>query len=333
MEAAFPSESEVPEWTNPPGEAGVEDRLRVLLGVAKRHRAPISLGQLVDHLPDGPTWTADRVVSWIDGHPESGQLVAGHVLPSPEIAIAELADRATRSARLLHEAEQALHGPLRPATALTRCVGVSGSVAYGFAEPHDDLDFFVAVRQDSVWVFLLLTFAQYRLVRWRNQGTAHWCFNYVADESDAAREFSTPGDLLFAREALTLRILRGDEYYRGILRSAAWMKDELPRLYAQRCAAETGTFPGPASSTPRWVRLANRLLFPVLAAYLQATGLVRNHRLRREAPERQFSTWTTYRRFMLRSLHYAELRRVYRGPDGGPPTTSGAGGVAGPSAP
>ncbi|MGA8275861.1 MAG: hypothetical protein WB789_05210 [Thermoplasmata archaeon] len=315
MDATLRGELPPPEWASHPPSADplIESRLRVLLQVAERHHAPMSLDQLVAHLPAGATWTTDRVVLWVDGHPDSGHVVAGHVMPPREIPVPELADRASRSESLYAEAEWAVRAPLRSAVRLTRCLGVSGSVAYGFAAPNDDLDFFVTTRRGTTWLFLFLAFASYRLVRRRAHppGPSHWCFNYVVDEAEVAEEFARPGGLLMAREALTVRMLRGEAYYRSLLREASWMGEELPNVYARRRGP--GTDPEPLEAgVGVLVRAANLLLFPLLATYLQLTGLVRNHRLRRYAPEKQFGTTTTVRRFMLRSLRFAELERIYR---------------------
>ncbi len=303
-----------PDWEAHahPVESLVEGRLRVLLEVAERHRAPMSLGQLVDHLPAGATWTAERVVSWVDDHPDSGHIVAGHVMPPHEIPVPELADRASRSESLYAEAEWAVRDPLRSAVRFARCLGVSGSVAYGFAAPNDDLDFFVTTRRGTTWLFLLLAFANYRLLRERSHTPppSHWCFNYVLDEDDAEREFSRPGGLLMAREALTVRMICGDPFYRSLLQKARWMGDELPQIYAKRRGPESENSP---PGRVGWIlRAANGIVFPFLATYLQLSGLVHNHRLRRRAPEKLFATTTTLRRFMLRSLRFAELERVYR---------------------
>ncbi len=305
-----------PTGWSPPSVAGdstVEARLRVLLEVAQRHRAPMSLGQLVEHLPAGTAWTTDRVVSWVDRHPDSGRVVGSHVLPAHDLPVVELADRASRSESLYAEAEWAVRAPLRTAARFTRCLGVSGSVAYGFAAPNDDLDFFVTTYRGTTWLFLLLAFANYRLVRRRahTPGPSHWCFNYVLDEDEATREYARPGGLLMAREALTVRMLRGDAYYCSLLQSASWMGEELPHVYAKR--SEPVAEPVPAGPPGGGIaRILNLLVFPLLAAYLQCTGLVHNHRLRRTAPDRQFATTTTLRRFMLRSLRFAELEQIYR---------------------
>jgi hypothetical protein len=306
----FPVGSGSADWAD---HSALETRLRVLLEVSHRCRAPMSLDQLVAHLPAGATWTTDTVSSWIDGHPEEGHVVAGHVMPPFEISVPELVDRTARSQALLSEAQWAVRTPLRSAVALARCVGVSGSVAYGYAAPGDDLDFFVTARRGTTWLFLALAFLSSRRARQTGarDSPTHWCFNYVIDEAEAPAEFARPGGLLLAREALSVRVVRGDGFYRKLLLNASWMSDELPQMYARRL--REGERAPDTESQPRWgERLANFLAYPFLATYPQMAGLVRNHRLRREAPEKQFSTTTQFRRYMLRSERFEELERLYR---------------------
>jgi hypothetical protein len=291
----------------------IENRLRVLLEVSHRCRAPMTLEQLVLHLPVGELWTAESVSSWVEGHPEEGHVVAGHVMPPDEMPVPEIVERTARSRMLYAEAEWAVAAPLRAAASLTRCIGVSGSVAYGYAAPNDDLDFFVTARRGTGWLFLAMAFLSYRKVQRGSHtpGPSHWCFNYVIDERDAAAEFARPGGLLLAREALTVRVLRGDPYYRSLLLRASWMSEELPQVYDRRIRDGAATAPS-ESRVPWSLRVANLLVYPVLATYMQLLGLARNHRLRRDAPELQFSTTTRFRRYMLRSVRFDGLDRLYR---------------------
>jgi hypothetical protein len=312
--AGLATEVSLPSWSKETlNQPTVETRLRVLLEVSHRCRAPMSLDQIVAHLPVGSTWTTDTVSSWIEGHPDEGKVVAGHVMPRVEIPVPELVERTSRSQALYAEAEWAVSSPLRSAAMLARCVGVSGSVAYGYAAPTDDLDFFVTARTGTTWLFLALAFFNYRRIRRKGHlpGPSHWCFNYVIDERDAEAEFARPGGLLLAREALSVRVIRGDPFYRSLLLRAPWMAEELPQVYDRRLRQGETTL-SDTEATPWAARLVSLLVFPALATYLQLVGLVRNHRLRREAPERQFSTTTKFRRFMLRSVRFDELERLYR---------------------
>jgi hypothetical protein len=315
LEAAITYGPSTSPWSSRDGSRAnpVELRLRALLEVAELCHVPMTLEQLAGLLPSGATWTPREISSWLEEHPAAGRIVAGRVVPRLGIPDQELIDRARRSEALCAEAEWAVSSPLRAALRFSRCVGVSGSVAYGFAEPGDDLDFFVTTRQGGTWLFLLYAFLSSRFVRRRahEPGPSSWCFNYVIEETEAARQFAHPGGLLFAREALSVRILRGEAYYESLLRRAAWMSAELPQLYAERRPDGTGTSPG-EPSLGLLARLANLVAFPLLATYLQLSGLVGNHRLRREAPAKCFSTTTTLRRFMLRSLRFEQLDRIYR---------------------
>src|SRR5271170_4953024 len=254
-----------PAAASPPEEASnraFETRLRVLLEVSYRCRAPLSLDQIVAHLPVGGSGSTESVFAWLENHPEQGHVVAGYVMPPGEISVPELVERTARSKALFEEAEWAVSSPLRSAVALARCVGVSGSVAYGYAAPNDDLDFFVTARAGTTWLFLALAFLHHRKVARSHPltGPSHWCFNFVLDEREAPQEFARPGGLLFAREALSVRILRGDAYYRGLLVRAPWMSGELPQLYAQRIRP-VDTAPTTAGPTPWLARAANLVVF------------------------------------------------------------------------
>lgn len=288
----------------------IELRLRALLEVAQLHRAPMTLEQIVAHLPAGATWTTSEVSSWLRENPSAGRLVAGKVLPQVEIPGPELLVRSQRSQNLRAEAEWAVSVPLRPAAWFARCIGVSGSVAYGLAEPEDDLDFFVVARAGGAWLFLLLAFLGSRRAHRRGTPAAPWCFNYVVEEGAIDFDLARPRGLLVAREALSVRVIRGAAYYRQVLTRAPWMATELPRMYAERTAGKEDP---PRPHPLGWLaRALNVLVFPVLATYLQLVGLVGNRRLRRESPAKCFGTETTLHRFQLRTEHFNELHRLYR---------------------
>jgi hypothetical protein len=187
---------------------------------------------------------------------------------------------------------------------------MSGSVAYGMADPGDDIDFFVVTKAGGMWLFLLVAFLLSRRAHRFGSTVSSWCFNYVLEERAAERDFATPQGLLVAREALSLRLLRGEGFYRKLLGHAAWMEAELPQLYALRMNQAVP----PDRSRPLGLiaRAVNGAVYPFLAVYLQTVSLVRNHRLRREAPSKCFATETSFRRLQLRTEHFEELEEIYR---------------------
>jgi hypothetical protein len=153
------------------------------------------------------------------------------------------------------------------------------------------------------------------------------CFNYVVDERRASVEFERGQGLLFAREALSAQVLEGNEYYRGLLRRASWMGDELPRLYANRTQGPETTSMRPAHPL---VRLLGAVSYLPLAAYLQMVGLRRNALQRRgDRTSGSFRTSTAPDRIAFLSRRFEELRDRYEGEVAPPPPSYS--GVSAPS--
>ncbi len=294
-------------------------RVGPILEVAHAHGTAVALEELSELLPETGPRSAGEVAEWLSRHPDHGWVDAGLAL-SPQAAgpPSGREERRARGRAYLAEAHELVNGSLARVRGLLRFVGVTGSTAYGEPEPGDDLDFMVVTRPGSVWLFLAYTYLALRWHRARPPGSAAPpCFNYVLDEEEARRRYSTGRGFLFAREALAARVIDGGEYYRGLLGSAGWIRDELPRLYARW---EGPAFPPTPAPTPApiLVRLADALVFPWLAAYLQLAGLVRNHSLaRRGLTERAFRTVTRRRRLAYETLRFEELSRSYQPPEPG----------------
>ena len=134
------------------------------------------------------------------------------------------------------------------------------------------------------------------------------------------------------------RPLEGGEYYRALLRSAPWLREEAPRLYRRW---EAGGLPAGFPEDGHaglGIRIFDALVFPWVAAYLQAVGLLRNARHRRTGDaESTFRTVTRRGRMTFRVGRFDRLKRIYalasgvrpgsepisRGPDEGAPGPTG----------
>ena len=168
----------------------------------------------------------------------------------------------------------------------------------------------------AVWPVLLAAYiAARKRGRPAERDPSEWCFNLVLDERVARREFSTPRGFLFAREALTASVLSGQEYYRTLLGSASWLREEIPRLHALR--AGDGAPPPPQERpAPLLVRMLNAALFPWLSAYLHMVALVRNHRLRENGqPDRAFRISAHPGRLSYETARFDRLADRYRPAD------------------
>jgi hypothetical protein len=291
----------------------VERRFDSVLSAARQYRTSIPIDHISELMPVcGPNGPGE-VTEWLAAHPTVGSLVGDRVVAGPLPPEPESAERRARGRRFFEEADGAARASLTPVAGIVRCLAVTGSAAYGEPAAHDDLDFLVVTRRGSVWPFLLYTYLAARMRRDRpgSDGPSHWCFNYVLDDRAARREFAQPRGFLFAREALTARPVSGEPYYRGLVGSATWLKDEVPRLYTRWSL--NGLPPLPKEDpAPLGVRLLNVALYPLLAAYLTFGAMVRNRRLTRSGRvAKRFRVDARLDRLTYETERFEALRTLY----------------------
>jgi glycosyltransferase involved in cell wall biosynthesis len=219
--------------------------------------------------------------------------------------------RLDRGRQYLTTGRELVDGPLRRLRGWVECVGLTGSTAYGEPEAGDDLDFFVVCRPGTVPAFLAATYLALRVDRLRgaHRNSPTPCFNYVVDARRAGRDLAEGRGLLFAREALTARMLVGETYYRGLLAQTRSLGEEIPRLYESRT---NGARPVASQPAPFGPRALSALVFLPLAGFLQVVGLWRNARARREHREGDvFRTRTSPSRVVFQSARFDALRARY----------------------
>jgi hypothetical protein len=296
-----------PPRTSADATSFLDLRVETLLQVARKFGTGIPLDELTSLLPpEGPSEGSD-LRRWLDARPDLARVEGDRVFP-PQEPSSGLTERESRAGRYRRAAEQLVDRHLRPVLPWVRCVGITGSTAYGAPAAEDDLDLFVVTRTGSLWVFLAYTYLAVRLGFRPAAGTDRPppCFNYVLEDRQAQAEFASARGFLFAREALTARVFRGERYYQDLLATAPWLGAEIPRLYALRTS---GVPPTPAPPAPWAIRVINALVFPPLAAYLQLAGLHRNARGRSSpVAEGGFRTETGPRRLAFVSHRFEELR-------------------------
>ncbi|MGI0053634.1 MAG: hypothetical protein ACREC5_05510 [Thermoplasmata archaeon] len=297
---------------NPDGPDPFARRIAALLGVAAAVGTGVPLGELVVLLPLGRFPTADALRDWLADRPGLARIRddwayapgAGPNGPDP--------GRLARGERYWTIARSIRDTTLRPILPLVLALGVTGSSAYGEPEEGDDLDLLAITRPGALWVFLAYAFVALRVGRSVSPepGPRLVCLNFVRDATAIEREFATPHDFVYAREALSVRLLHGEAFYAGLLAEAGWMGEAIPRKYATRCRPSLRERVAPA---PWAVRLLNLLIFPALAAYLQAQGLRRNAGYRREGRAGEsFESITRLDRLSFRSDRFERQRAAFR---------------------
>ncbi|MGA7923166.1 MAG: hypothetical protein WCA77_04245 [Thermoplasmata archaeon] len=301
----------MPRSTGEGRDPVIERRVGALLNVAREFGTGVPLPELVRLLPSEAGMDESVLRGLFEQAPFLGRIEGELALPACG-NVTGLADRRARGRQLQSVADAWIPTGLGASLRWTRCLGLTGSVAFGEPQAGDDLDFFVVARPGSVWIFLVLTYLSIRLrSRPRLDGEpVIACFNFVIDDVRARTEFARPRGFQFAREALSMRILKGESYYQDLLRASPWMSKEIPRLYAERISS--GTRPS-ESPTPLFARVVNACLFPVLAGYLQLAGLYRNARSRRSGSvSESFRSETTLRRLVFTSRKWQRLADHYR---------------------
>ena len=194
-----------------------------------------------------------------------------------------------------------------------RLVAISGSTAYGGTKARDDIDFFVVTRRHRLWVTLLLAMVLAKIYRMRNSSVPVYCFNRILDESQCPDAFRTLQEPLFAREALSLRVLKGQPFYRGLLQSASWMEKVFPGLYHQASTELHVTAPASADREPRLWTIANWIAFASLAPYITLASLLRNGRLQKAGNvDARYRTIIRPGFFAYESRKFDLLRDAYR---------------------
>ena len=302
-------------------------RIDRALRVASDRGTGVSLGQLVDLLPHGAPSTAPALQSWLEER-ESPPSIENGIAYHPSGSRPEEGDvRRARGEQYLSAAARFASTELAPVRSWITTMGVTGSAAYGEPDDGDDIDFLTITRRGSVWAFLAYAYVRLRLRPpiGRAGDPSVWCFNYVMDEPTSVRSFAEPQGFLFAREALTLRPILGEDSYRVLLARASWLGDEAPRLYARW---QPGQVRGdrPMESSPLAVRVVNALLFPVMATYLHLQALRRNRAHRRSGRDAEcFQVETRFSRFQVLSVKYDQLERLM-GPAAAPGVSTRVGG-------
>ena len=207
---------------------------------------------------------------------------------------------------------------LRIASEFGRCLGrgtilvsVSGGNSYLSAGEGEDIDFFCVTSSDGMWAFMLRALLLARVHSLANKRTPQLCFSCVMDERQARKEFSERHDPIFARDALTARVIIGNTAYNALLKSAGWMGDFFPSFYALRLR-ETEPPGGWVAGTDRSSVILNELLRHTLGAFLKMKSWALNRRLaKRSRHSAVFQTRVEKGYYLYESNRYRKLRRMY----------------------
>ena len=299
------------------GVTTARKRIQTLTRIAVESGSSLSVEELFSLLPAEAFPTPEALRDFLLADTVLGSELAvldGEIVPNglDHLATARTWQR-DRTSRRVEKARDVVH-LLTRICPWTRLIGISGSTAYNGSKPTDDVDFFVVVDSRRVWITLCIALLIARLFKIRDRHGPVFCFNCVWEDSRCESAFRSSIEPLFAREALSLKILSGEGYYRELLKSAPWMADYFPRLYGSRLDYVTPVrSPGGSVGRRGW-SMMNIAAFTALVPYLWLVNLARNRKLEKEGRNSAlFETIVRPGFFALESKRFSDLRQQYSG--------------------
>ncbi len=197
----------------------------------------------------------------------------------------------------------------------TVLVSVSGANAYLSAREDEDIDFFCVTRTNGVWPFMLRALILARIHRLANRDVPELCFSCVMDEKWATQEFRRRQPPIFARDALTAKVIGGSTAYHALLEEAPWMGDYFPAFYSMRLG-ETGSRGRRAhrreSARREGSVLLNAFLYHTLGVFLRMKSWTLNRKLTKAGwNSAVFVTRLGPGHYIYESNRYRKLRKMY----------------------
>ena len=298
-----------------PTTAVIRRKIIALASIASSHESAITSAEVLQLLPIGTFHSAEDLESFVGNDPI---LRTDLVIEGGELGWRTAAQpNRRRQQDILTEQRvriaQVFGRRLARWCPWLRLVAISGSMAFGGTNPNNDIDFFVVTGPNRAWITLLIAMLGARFGHRVHPNWPVFCFNRVIEENECRDAFRTPQDPLFAREALSLRVLEGPLFHQELLCSASWMKEVFPELYRTALSTADGAATKVERREGRLWSVANVGARAILAPYLTIVGLVRNKRLLRDGNSTaRFRTVIEHGFFAYESEKYERLRATYK---------------------
>lgn len=246
-------------------------------------------------------------------------LESGYVFERPLIA----EEAARKSVEEEKERRERARANLEGATRFGRriiggtvLVSVSGSNSYLSASEDEDIDFFCITRTNGMWKFMLKALVVARIHRFVNRGVPELCFSCVMDERWAAHAFRTRQPPIFARDALTAKVISGKAAYYALLREAAWMESYFPLFYRMRlheARLEEPRGPRTVAAVAEGSAVMNSLLYSIVGSFLRIKSWALNRKLTKHALHSSvFETKIGRGHYVYESNRYKDLSTIYQ---------------------
>jgi hypothetical protein len=194
---------------------------------------------------------------------------------------------------------------------LFKVLSISGSTSYYSVSKDDDLDFFCIVENGRMWTRFVKSLLLARAFRIAVKNSPWLCLSYVADEPFAKSEFAKNHDALLARDAISARVIRGEQCYGDLLRENSWMAQYFPKLYGVRVRGLKLNRPDEfKESTAN--RIANLFLYYTAGSYIKIKSHLLNRKFTKKGKKSAlFRLRIGHDHCIYESADYVKLRRMY----------------------
>jgi len=197
----------------------------------------------------------------------------------------------------------------------TVLVSVSGANAYLSAREEEDIDFFCVTKTNGMWSFMLKALITARIHRLANRDVPELCFSCIMDERWAKQEFRSRQKPIFARDALTAKVIGGRTAYHDLLEEATWMEGYFPVFYGMRLREtypEEDRPPRDGQDARDGSSVLNSFLYYTLGSFLRMKSWALNRKFTKAAWHSAiFTTRISAGYYIYESNRYRKLRRMY----------------------
>lgn len=291
----------------------LEQKVRLFCSVAKANGSLLSLGELLELLPEQRTQTElELAIKSSPGLDSTYEVRSGFIVERSAGRPAETRDAAGRLKAKSNRLQAEGIAPLLNAPG-ARTIGISGSTSYGSASKSEDLDFFCVTDVDSLWIFLTRALVVSRAIKYLRRPAPEICLSCTIDTEYAERFFSTRNDPLFARDALSMIVLSGKDYYRHLIGKGLWMRSVYPLLYSTRLGDHRAAVSADSESSIGR-RVLNRLLYATVGNYIRFKSFIHNREfLKRGQSDSVFKLLLGENHCIYESVRYTKIKRMYEG--------------------
>jgi hypothetical protein len=289
----------------------LEAKVRFFCDVAKINGSLVSLSELLEVLPEHATENElERAIASSPQLSATYELKSGFVVERSAPQSAEHRERASRvRASSNVDSALALAPPFMSSAVLL--MGISGSTSYKSASRSRDIDFFFVTKRGALWIFLTRALILSRVIRHLKAEAPEICLSCTMDAGHAEASFAGANDSLFARDALSMVVVAGEDFYRHLLKRGAWISDFYPKLYSSRL--EEGSILDRKPSEPKVITgVLNKFLYHTVGNYIRVKTKLHNRRLSKLGRhDAGFSLLIGEDRCVYESKRYAKLRTMY----------------------